>query len=53
MLATVITPENAAEHARDLDVARRALEQQRRDVEAQRQGIAARQRQLEELEGRI
>ena len=53
VLEEVVTSENAASQARDLDTARRALEQQRREVPAEKERMIARQRQLDEQESRL
>ena len=52
-LTRLVTPENAAVRAMELDTARRALEQMRRDAEAERQEIEARKKQIEEEENRL
>ena len=52
-LTRLVTPENAAVRAMELDTARRALEQMRRDAEAERQEIEARKRQIEDEENRL
>ena len=52
-LTRLVTPENAAVRAMELDTARWALEQMRRDTMVEKQQMAARQRQIEEQENRL
>ena len=53
VLETVVTPENAATQARELDTARHELERQRREFEVEKERILVRQRQLDEQERRL
>ena len=53
VLAEVVTPENAMERARELDIAPRALLQNKREVAVEKQRMVAQQAQLDEQENRI
>ena len=53
VLEAAITPENAVIQARELDTARRVLEQQRREFLAKKERVLARQKELDECESRL
>ena len=53
VLEAVITPENAIIWARELDTARRVLEQQQKEFLADKEWVLARQKELDERESRL